>query len=196
MKTPGIKLCAVLFCAFLTAGFALAHEKHQKPEEEEPPIQQEIIEAPRIIQHQEQEEALSREQLWQPSFLWKTLAEHPHSKVIHFPIALAYIAFLFLLLGYRYKFLRDSVGILVLISALTGIASYFTGILQIEEFMGEPEEWLALFHRNMGIATTASLWLWFITFYWKAGKKFSLFFAVLSVLLVTITSFLGGILAH
>ncbi|MHA2609726.1 MAG: DUF2231 domain-containing protein [bacterium JZ-2024 1] len=185
----------ILFTLFALMPLSIVFA-HEKEEHKEAPPGQEFTLPANQEKREREEETLRPEKLFQPSFLLKALTEHPHNKVVHFPIALALIAFLFSLLGYRYKFLRDSVGILVLIAALSGVASYFTGLLQIEEFIGEPEEWLAILHRNAGIATTASLWLWFITFYWKAGKKFSILFALLSFFLVTFTSFLGGILAH
>ncbi len=124
------------------------------------------------------------------------LLDHIHNKIIHFPIVLAVVAFLFAVLGYkddRYQFV---IQVMLLIAGVFGIVAFFSGTNQIDPFIGDPKEWLANTHRLFGIASAISIWLWFLCLSVKSLKKFSWLFAVISVVLVSITGLYGGVLAH
>ncbi len=124
------------------------------------------------------------------------LFEHIHNKIIHFPIVLAVVAFLFAVLGYkddRYQFV---IKLMLLIAGVFAIVAFFSGTNQIDPFIGDPKEWLANTHRLFGIASAVSIWLWFLCLSVKSLKKFSWLFAVISVVLVSITGLYGGVLAH
>jgi len=90
------------------------------------------------------------------------LFEHMHNKIIHYPIALVLVAFLFAVLGYkddRYQFVIKT---MLLIAGVFAIVAFFSGANQFDHFVGNPKEWLANTHRLLGIASAVSIWLWFL----------------------------------
>jgi uncharacterized membrane protein len=124
------------------------------------------------------------------------LFEHIHNKIIHFPIVLAVVAFLFAVLGYkddRYQFV---IKIMLLIAGVFAIVAFFSGTNQIDPFLGDPKEWLANTHRLFGIASAIFIWLWYLCLVVKPLKKYTWFFAIITVILVSITGLFGGVLAH
>ncbi len=124
------------------------------------------------------------------------LFDHIHNKIIHFPIVLAVVAFLFAVLGYKDDRYQLVIKIVLLIAGVFAIIAFFSGANQFDHFVGNPKEWLADTHRLFGIASAVSIWLWFLCLSVKSLKKFSWLFAVISVLLVSITGLYGGVLAH
>jgi uncharacterized membrane protein len=124
------------------------------------------------------------------------LFEHIHNKIIHFPIVLAIVAFLFAVLGYkddRYQFV---IKIMILIAGVFAIVAFFSGANQFDHFIGNPKEWLADIHRLFGIASAVSIWLWILCLSVKSLKRFSWVFAVATVILIITTAFYGGVIAH
>ncbi len=124
------------------------------------------------------------------------LFEHLHNKLIHFPIALSVGAFLLILFGYKDERMIKAVKILVPFAALMAVISVITGISQSKVFEGEEFFNLVEVHRTLGLATSVSLILWSISLFVKKTKKYSIIFAIITLLLVTITAFYGGIIAH
>jgi uncharacterized membrane protein len=124
------------------------------------------------------------------------LFEHIHNKIIHFPIVLAVGAFLFAVLGYKDDRYQIVIKIMLLIAGVFAIIAFFTGTNQFDPFIGDPKEWLAYTHRLFGIASAVSIWLWYLCLIVKPLKKFSWFFAIITVILVSITGLYGGVLAH
>jgi uncharacterized membrane protein len=124
------------------------------------------------------------------------LFDHIHNKIIHFPIVLAVVAFLFAVLGYkddRYQFV---IKIMLLIAGVFAIVAFFSGANQFDPFIGDPKEWLANTHRLFGIASAISIWIWYLCLTVKPLKKFTWVFAIITVILVSITGLYGGVLAH
>jgi uncharacterized membrane protein len=124
------------------------------------------------------------------------LLEHIHNKIIHFPIVMAVVAFLFAVLGYKDDHYQLVIKIMLLIAGIFAIIAFFSGTNQLEPFIGDSKEWLANKHRLLGITATVSIWLWFLCLSVKSLKKFRWLFAVISVVLVSITGLYGGVLAH
>ncbi len=124
------------------------------------------------------------------------LFDHIHNKIIHFPIVLTVVAFIFAVLGFkddRYQFV---IKIMLLIAGVFAIVAFFSGTNQFDPFVGDPKEWLANTHRLFGIASAVSIWLWYLCLIIKPLKKFTWFFAIITVILVSITGLYGGVLAH
>ncbi|MGB5893967.1 MAG: hypothetical protein WBG58_07300 [Ignavibacteriaceae bacterium] len=124
------------------------------------------------------------------------LFDHIHNKIVHYPIALALVAFLFAVLGYKDDRYQLVIKIMLLIAGVFAIVAFFSGTNQLDPFIGNPKEWLANTHRLLGIATAILIWIWFLCLSVKSLKKFSMLFAVITVILVSITGLYGGVLSH
>ena len=137
----------------------------------------------------------------EPEFVLKLSEEmfsHLHNKMIHFPIALAFAAFLFSLLNRKKQShcTYQSIKILLGISLFTAIVAYFTGNSQITAFTGDPKEWLAKTHRLIGIISTILILIWFVFSLIERTKKRSWVIGLIVIIAISITGFLGGVLAH
>ncbi len=125
-----------------------------------------------------------------------TLFEHIHNKIIHFPIAFVVAGFIFTLLGFKRREILNLVSVLVFLAGLFGILAYLTGVSQGSAFENTSKEWVVETHRNLGIATVISIWVWFLFLSVKKLKKISWVIGVIALILVLIAGFYGGILAH
>ena len=137
----------------------------------------------------------------EPEFILKPseqLFAHLHNKIVHFPIALTLVAFLFSLLNIKQQShcTYQSIKMLLGISLFAGISAYFTGNFQLTPFIGEPKEWLANTHRLTGIISTISIFIWFVALFIERTKKYSWVIGLIVVIVISITGFLGGVLAH
>ena len=125
-----------------------------------------------------------------------TLFEHIHNKIIHFPIAFVVAGLIFTLLGFKRREILNLVSVLVFLAGLFGILAYLTGVSQGSAFENTSKEWVVETHRNLGIATVISIWVWFLFLSVKKLKKISWVIGVIALILVLIAGFYGGILAH
>jgi uncharacterized membrane protein len=137
----------------------------------------------------------------EPEFILKPgeqMFAHLHNKIVHFPIALTLVAFLFSLLNIKQQShcTYQSIKILLGISLFAGITAYFTGNNQLTPFIGEPKEWLANTHRLSGIISTSLILIWFVTLFIERTKKYSWVIGSIVTAAILITGFLGGVLAH
>ena len=123
------------------------------------------------------------------------ILEHTHNKIVHFTVALSLAAFLFTLLNFKWKQFDWTIKILVLISAIAGVAAYFTGSSQAVMFEGEAIEWVVQLHRTYGIISAIALWLWLISVFLSPIKKYAWIIGTIIFILVSITGFYGGIIA-
>jgi len=145
-----------------------------------------------ILEQQELEEK-------EPAFVLmpaEEMFEHLHNKIVHFPIALTLVAFLFSLLNIKKRNYDLVIKILLGISLLTGIVAYFSGNFQLTPFIGDPKEWLANTHRLSGIISTLLILIWFAALFFDRIKKYLWIIGLIVVTAISITGFLGGVLAH
>jgi uncharacterized membrane protein len=127
---------------------------------------------------------------------WRSIRNSLHNKVIHIPIGFALSAF-FLLLVSRFKpDVFPAVRWLILVAALGAIAAYFTGTNQAEAFEGSSKEWVVEWHERLGIATAITLWLWAGLSWVPPFKKPAFVVGCIVVLLIVVTGFFGGVIAH
>ena len=124
------------------------------------------------------------------------LLEHPHNKLVHFPLGVAVAAALLLLLGRRRPGFDAAGRCLVWFAALGGLAAYLTGRIQKQAFEGEPKEWLARLHERWGLATAIVLVAWALLTLWKPGRRHAWLLGIVAAALVLITGFYGGVVAH
>jgi len=122
--------------------------------------------------------------------------EHIHNKVIHFPIALSVVAFLLMLLGYKNGNYDQAIKIIIPIAVVFSIIAVFSGLNQSVPFEETSTYELVEIHELLGFGVTASLLLWLISLNVKRFEKLVWLFAVLTITLVSITGFFGGIIAH
>ncbi|MBU2444185.1 MAG: hypothetical protein KJ666_01245 [Bacteroidetes bacterium] len=135
----------------------------------------------------------------EPEFILKPgeqMLAHLHNKIVHFPIALTLVAFLFSLLNIKKSNYDLVIKILLALSLGSAIAAFFTGNTQLVPFIGDPKEWLAYTHRLSGIITTIFILTWFIALFIERTKKSAWVIGLIVVIGISITGFLGGVLAH
>jgi uncharacterized membrane protein len=128
--------------------------------------------------------------------VFESLFDHIHNKIIHFPIAFVVAGIIFTAVGVRYDKLNSAVPLLVFFAGLFSLLAYLTGNLQASTFENTSKEWIVRFHETLGIITTIFIWLWFLFINVKVLKKFAWIPGIISLLMVLVTGFYGGILAH
>lgn len=126
----------------------------------------------------------------------EAMRHHLHNKLVHFPIVLAPMALLMLLISRRRPDLAGWSSTLAWLAALSAGAALWAGLNQAPNFEGEAKEWLMQVHRVWGIATTAALALAALLGTWARTRRFAWIVALLAVILVGGTGFLGGLVSH
>ena len=128
--------------------------------------------------------------------IWRSLRSHLHNKLIHVPIGFTLSAFLISVLALKLKNLEPAIRWLVLCAALGSLAAFLTGTSQASAYDGSTREWVVDVHRTLGISTAIVLWIWTIT-QWAPGlRRWSLAVGTVAVVLITVTGFFGGVVAH
>jgi len=127
---------------------------------------------------------------------WRSLRTHLHNKIIHVPIGFALSAFLLSLVSRFRPDVLPAVKWLVLVAALGAIAAYLTGTSQAEAFEGSSKEWVVETHQRLGIATACSLWIWAGLSWIPRFRNPAFAAGILALILIAITGFFGGIIAH
>lgn len=122
--------------------------------------------------------------------------EHMHNKLVHFPIVIGIVAFLLTLVNIKTKNHERVILALIIAGILFSIGTIVTGLNQAEPFDGTGKQWLVEFHRNTGIALTASYICWLVFTSVQRLKKFSWIIGLLTTSLITLAGFLGGVIAH
>lgn len=194
----GIVLASLVLGLGLLLGvsdaFAQGKHSHKKKSADSSAVATHVSDSSAIakteIEHQPEEE--------QPFVLepWEAAREHLHNKLIHLPVGFALAAFVVSLASLRRKELQPAVLVLVLVAAAGSVAAYFTGVAQAHPFQGGPEQWVVDLHRWLGISTGLSLWVWAAFLVMRPLQRFAFIAGCAVVLLVLVTGFFGGILAH
>lgn len=122
--------------------------------------------------------------------------EHIHNKLVHFPIVIGIVAFAFTLVNLKTKNYERVILFLIIAGILFSVATVITGLNQTEPFSGTGKQWVVEFHRNTGIALLASYICWFVFTSVQRLKKFSWIIGLLTISLITLAGFLGGVIAH
>ncbi len=121
---------------------------------------------------------------------------HLHNKIVHFPIAIGVLAFFFSLLHLKRKSYETTVVILVIFGLMFSLVAFFTGINQIEPFIGTSKYWVVDIHRYFGISILITYLLWLIFLLVEKIKKYAWIMGAIIFILIIITGFLGGVIAH
>lgn len=126
----------------------------------------------------------------------EAMRRHLHNKLVHFPIVLAPMALLVLLISRRRPDLAGLSLTLAWLAALSAGMALWAGLSQAPDFEGGPKQWLVQVHRVWGIATTAALTLAALLGHWERARRFVWIMALLAVVLAGAAGFLGGLVSH
>lgn len=121
---------------------------------------------------------------------------HMHNKLVHFPLVIGLVAFVFTLVNFKTKNYERAILALIIAGIIFSIGTVITGLSQTEPFNGTGKQWLVEFHRNTGIALLVSYICWFAFASIQRLKKFSWIIGSLTILLIALAGFLGGVIAH
>jgi uncharacterized membrane protein len=128
--------------------------------------------------------------------LWKGLTDHPHNKIIHFPLVLTLVAAVMLIVARKKPELEPVAFWLVWAAALSVIPAYFSGQLQEERFEGKPKEWLVEIHEKVGITIAVMQALWVLSVLRANTRRFAWVIGLALAILMLVAGYLGGLVAH
>ncbi|GBD91082.1 hypothetical protein BMS3Abin04_01806 [bacterium BMS3Abin04] len=200
-------IITLLFTIFLISTVIFAHGNHKMKKEMHKPDTLTIVAGDTIaingiatkeflankVVEKEKEDEESQEI---KEITFDSLFQHIHNKVIHFPIALSIVGILLMILGFKDDKYWSALKILIPFAALMSIVAVLAGLSQAEPFEGTSTYGLVEIHKLLGFGVLASLILWSITLYVEKFKKFVWLFAILTVILISIAGFYGGVIAH
>jgi uncharacterized membrane protein len=192
---------AVLFFILCVVLTVCAHEGHKKKPQSQtnvsPPSAAQTMQSQPSATYEE-EHAMASEETSEnrdPKTIMKeAMWSHFHNKLVHFPLALGITASVLIFFTRKRPELIPAIRILLIVAALFAVAAYFTGKAQEEPFEeGEMHEFVE-FHQWLGIASGVCLWAGVIIS--TKAKNLLVPYALTQLVLLSITGFLGGILAH
>ncbi len=128
------------------------------------------------------------------------LTQHPHNILVHFPIALTWVALVLWLLSFRREEYRYALRVVLVLAGISAVFAYLAGNFQEEAAEERVLESILETHESLGTLTMALLLitaLFALLEGWKEWLKWgtSAFFLA-SVLAVSITGYYGGLVAH
>jgi hypothetical protein len=171
------------------------HKKPQTQTNVAPPSSVQTTQT--TLEHETEQEMQSNEATVErdPKTIMKeAMWAHLHNKIIHFPLALGLAASVLIFFARKRPELLLAIQVLLIVAAVFAIAAYFTGKAQEEPFEeGEMHEFVEL-HQWFGIASGVCLWAG--VFVSSKAKSLLTLYAVVQLILLSATGFLGGILAH
>jgi uncharacterized membrane protein len=124
------------------------------------------------------------------------MSSHLHNKIVHFPIAVGVLAFFFSLLHLKRKSYETTVSILVILGLIFSLVAFITGINQVEPFAGTGKYWVVELHRYFGISILITYFIWLFFLLVEKIKKYAWIIGLVVFILILITGFLGGVIAH
>lgn len=122
--------------------------------------------------------------------------QHLHNKTIHFPIVLGMVAFVLSLFNRKNPIYDKIIAGIVLSASAFSILALITGLSQAHSFVGSEQEWLVNYHKIAGIGLMALYLLWVLFLKVGSLKKYSWIIGLLTTLVILITGFMGGVIAH
>jgi uncharacterized membrane protein len=128
---------------------------------------------------------------------WETaFTSHLHNKIVHFPLAFGLAAAVLMIAGPRWPAYAPAGRLLLIVAAVAAVAAYLTGGAQEAVFEDSPFHAVVEVHEAFGTATAIALCGGVALTFWAPAQRFLPVFAVLLLLLLTATGFLGGVLSH
>lgn len=186
--------------AFALPASAQAHEKHPRPARAHPAQAAADSDTTVGLPESPPGAAAPDSPAVTPPFemppITEAVTHHLHNKLVHFPIVLAPLALLGLILSRSRPEIAGLARVLVWLAALSAGAALWAGLAQASDFQGEPKEWLVSVHRTLGIATTVALALAGFSAQWRETRRHAWVLALLAVILVSVGAYLGGLVSH
>ena len=124
------------------------------------------------------------------------IMEHMHNKIVHFPVAFGIAGVFFIFLASKWPQYESSAKVMWLLGGILAVAAYFTGIAQEKPFHGTNLAEILELHEKLGISTAISLWTGFAILMLPKLKRFGRLWAIIVLVLISVTAFYGGVLAH
>jgi uncharacterized membrane protein len=184
-----------------------AHQGHRSPDPS--PSPSDAIEAPAATVAAEAEDDRVKaagatedsedlgEQGVMAAIPWQTaFTGHMHNKIVHFPLALGLAAAVILLIAPRWPAYEPAARLLLIAAALAAVAAYFSGQAQHEPFEDSPFHSVVELHETLGIVTALTLWTGVALTFWPRARRLMPVYAILLILALACTGFLGGVLSH
>jgi uncharacterized membrane protein len=185
----------IVLAVFVFVDPILSHEAHKKKVQK--PVTQPYTTQTRITSEPilEQPETAAPPRELQ-TIMRDAAMSHFHNKIIHFPLALGITASILIFFAGKRPEMIPAIQILLIIAAIFAVAAYFTGKSQEEPFeegeMHEVVEW----HERLGIASGILLFSGVIATSSNRARRWLPLYAVLQLVVLSGTGFLGGVLAH
>lgn len=85
---------------------------------------------------------------------------------------------------------------MVIIAGLSSLAAFFTGNIQASVMELSDKKWILEVHENFGIATIIITWVWILFLHLKPLQRYAWMIGFIAMILVLVTGFYGGIIAH
>ena len=124
------------------------------------------------------------------------LLGHPHNKLVHFPVAIAFVAFLFSLLMLRLESFETPLKVLVLLGFLAAVAAVLAGESQKATILQPSLRPVLQVHELLGWSIATVYGIWTLLAFRNLSRRWHWVFGLLVVLLVSVAGFLGGRMAH
>ena len=128
--------------------------------------------------------------------LWQALFDHPHNKIVHFPLVMTLLATFSLWWARRRPELEPVSFWMVWATAAFTLAAYFSGQAQARDYVDEPKAWLVDLHGRQGIVIGIGQALWVLSLLRDNTRRFSWVLGVVLSVIVLAAGFLGGLVAH
>ncbi len=122
--------------------------------------------------------------------------EHLHNKLVHFPVALGYLLFFFMIVGYKQEVCYRASKIIVSLGVIFTIAAIFTGINQATAFEDKEIYDLVVVHRTIGFILLANYLVMAWAVFTRRSNKLQLVISLILALIISAAGFYGGIIAH
>ncbi len=120
---------------------------------------------------------------------------HRHSKIVHFPIALGFVAVLFGLMAYKFESFRSQSRWLLFLGAFFAVLAILSGRSEEDSIEAAAHELLET-HELQGYILCGLLWFNWIFSFFESAKKWAWIPLVILGMFLFSTAMLGGALAH
>lgn len=193
---------AILIFILLASLPLLAHQGHHKKPQTQTTTTESSVQTTQTAAGQMEEHLPTRtdnitgepEERDPKTIMEEAMWSHMHNKIIHFPLALGVTASVLILFARKRPGMLPTIRVLLIVAALIAVGAYFTGKAQEEPFEeGEMHEFVE-WHQWFGIASGVCLWAGI--FVSSKPNNLLIPYALTQLVLLSVTGFLGGILAH
>lgn len=122
--------------------------------------------------------------------------EHPHNKIVHFPIAFGYLLLIFMIIGYKVEVCHRASKIIVVLGMLSSIITAILGLLQTGPFIGTKMYSYVELHRNLAFISVFIYALLTWAIFRRSPRKIQFVLVLTLTVLITLIGFLGGVISH